>query len=388
MMSSSSKRAALLGGALTLALASCAVVQKPKTELPNAGLTLPAGFQAAVYAENLGKPRLMAFAPNGDLFVTDEGKEPGVGRLLVLPDRNKDGQLDTPQVFLSGLDQPNSVAFHGGFLYVANTDGVIRMPYRDGDLKPETAPEKIIDLPAGGRHHSRTIVFGPDGKLYVAMGSTCNVCEETEPQRATVWVYDADGKNGRPYATGLRNAVGLEWFEGTLYATANGRDMAGSDNPPESFFRVVDGKNYGWPYCYPVEAGKAQVWDKDFGKKSPAVCEAAQPSFATTTAHAAPLGMAFYTGNAETTSAFPAEYRGQMFVALHGSWNRPQKSGYSVITVDPKTGATKDFMTGFLGALGLSTSGRPADVQVAPDGALFVTDDGNGVMYRVTYKQP
>ncbi|MFC6668256.1 PQQ-dependent sugar dehydrogenase [Deinococcus radiopugnans] len=125
------------------------------------------------------------------------------------------------------------------------------------------------------------------------MGSTCNVCEEENAQRATVWVYDADGKNGRPFATGLRNAVGLEWFEGTLYATANGRDLAGSDTPPESFFRVLDGKNYGWPYCYPVAAGEPQVWDKDFGKKSPAVCEAAQPSFATTTAHAAPLGLAF-----------------------------------------------------------------------------------------------
>ncbi|OLV18419.1 PQQ-dependent sugar dehydrogenase [Deinococcus marmoris] len=383
MLSPNTRRAALLGGLLTLALGSCAVVQRPDTTRPNAGLTLPAGFQADLYAQDLGKPRLMAFAPNGDLFVADEGKDPGTGRVLVLSDRDKNGVLDGAQTYLSALDQPNSLAFHGGYLYVANTDGVIRMPYKDGDLKPGAAPEKIISLEAGGRHHSRTIVFGPDGKLYVAMGSTCNVCEEENAQRATVWVYDADGKNGRPFATGLRNAVGLEWSGDTLYATANGRDMAGSDNPPESFFRVMDGKNYGWPYCYPVVAGEPQVWDKDFGKKTPAVCEAAQPSFATTTAHAAPLGMAFYTGK-----AFPAEYQGKMFVALHGSWNRPQKSGYSVITVDPKTGATKDFMTGFLGALGLSTSGRPADVQVAPDGALFVTDDGNGVMYRVTYKQP
>lgn len=381
MFSSTYGRAALLG--LTLALGSCAVVQRPDTARPNAGLNLPAGFQAAVYAQDLGKPRLMALAPNGDLFVADQGKDPGTGRVLALLDRDRDGQLDSVQTYLTGLNQPNSLAFHGGFLYVANTDGVIRIAYQNGDVRPGSAPEKIIDLPAGGQHHSRTIVFGPDDRLYVAAGSTCNVCEETDPQRASVWVYDADGKNGRPYATGLRNAVGLEWFGGTLYATANGRDMAGNDTPPESFFRVMDGQNYGWPYCYPVAAGEPQVWDRDFGKKSPAICEGAQPSFATTTAHAAPLGLAFYTGD-----AFPAEYRGQMFVALHGSWNRPQKSGYSVITVDPKTGATRDFMTGFLGALGLSTSGRPADVQVAPDGALLVTDDGNGVMYRVTYRQP
>ncbi|GGO31772.1 PQQ-dependent sugar dehydrogenase [Deinococcus humi] len=383
MLPPNQRRAAMLGGLLTLALGSCAVVQRPDTAKPNAGLSLPAGFRASIYAQDLGKPRLMAFAPNGDLFVTDEGKDPGTGRVLALLDRDHDGRLETTQIYLSGLNQPNSLAFHGGFMYVANTDGIIRVPYQAGDVKPGTEPEKIIDLPAGGQHHSRTIVFGPDDKLYVAAGSTCNVCEETDPHRASVWVYDADGSNGRPYATGLRNAVGLEWFEGTLYATANGRDMAGNDTPPESFFRVMDGQNYGWPYCYPVAPGEPQVWDKDFGKKSPEVCQAAQPSFATTTAHAAPLGMAFYTGN-----AFPAEYRGQMFVALHGSWNRPQKSGYSVITVDPKTGTTRDFMTGFLGALGLSTSGRPADVQMAPDGALFVTDDGNGVLYRVTYQQP
>ena len=383
MFPSHQRRAAVLGGLLTLALVSCAVVQRPDTAKPNAGLSLPSGFQAAIYAQDLGKPRLMAFAPNGDLFVTDEGKGPGTGRVLVLLDRDQDGHPETTQTYLSGLNQPNSLAFHAGFVYVANTDGVIRVPYQAGDVQPGTTPEKIIDLPAGGQHHSRTIVFGPDGNLYVAAGSTCNVCEESDPHRASVWVYNADGTGGRPYATGLRNAVGLEWFEGALYATANGRDMAGNDTPPESFFRVMDGQNYGWPYCYPVAAGEPQVWDRDFGKRSPEVCQATQPSFATTTAHAAPLGMAFYTGN-----AFPAEYRGQMFVALHGSWNRPQKSGYSVITVDPKTGATRDFMTGFLGALGLSTSGRPADVQVAPDGALFVTDDGNGVLYRVTYQQP
>ncbi|GGL85264.1 sorbosone dehydrogenase [Deinococcus aerolatus] len=383
MSSPSQRRAALIGGLLTLTLASCAVVQQPDTSRPNVGLTLPAGFQAELYAQGLGKPRLMALAPNGDLFVADAGKEPGTGRVLALPDRDRNGRLDAAQTYLDGLDRPNSLAFHGGFLYVANTDGVIRLPYTNGDLKPGAAPEKIIDLPAGGQHHSRTIVFGPDDRLYVAMGSTCNVCEESDPRRAAVWVYDADGKNGRPFASGLRNAVGLEWLGDTLYATANGRDMAGNDIPPESFFRVIDGKNYGWPYCYPLEAGAPQVWDRAFGKKTPAVCEAAQPAFATTTAHAAPLGMAFYTG-----TAFPAQYRGQMFVALHGSWNRPQKSGYSVITVDPRTGVTGEFMTGFLGALGLSTTGRPADVQVAPDGALFVTDDGNGVMYRVTYTQP
>ncbi|PNY79879.1 PQQ-dependent sugar dehydrogenase [Deinococcus koreensis] len=374
MTSPRGPRLILLGGLLAGALASCAIVQRPATDQPNAGLTLPAGFRAEIYASGFKKPRLMALAPNGDLFVSDTQS----GEVSVLPDRDRSGQPDSRQVYAAGLYKPHGLAFHGGYLYVANTDGVVRFPYRDGDLKATAAPEKVVDLPPEGQHYSRTLVFGPDDRMYVAAGSTCNVCEESDPKRAAVWVYDADGKNGRPYATGLRNAVGLEWFGGALYATANGRDLAGGNIPPESFYVLRDGANYGWPYCYPLQKGAKQVWDKDFGRKDQAACDAAQPAFATTTAHAAPLGMAFYTA-----TAFPGAYRNQMFVALHGSWNREPKSGYKVITVDPQTGETRDFLTGFLN--GAATSGRPVDLQVAPDGALFLTEDGNGLIYRLSY---
>ena len=355
---------------------SCALVQGPNTAAPDLGLSLPPGFHAEIYASGFKKPRMMATAPNGDIFVADDT----TGQVTVMRDRNGDGQLDGQSVFASGLNKPSSLAFRGGFLYVGDTDAVLRFPYASGDLSASAAPEKIVDLVPGGKHYSRTVVFGPDDKLYVASGSDCNVCEEADPRRAAVWVYDADGKNGRPYATGLRNAVGLEWSGNTLYATANGRDMLGNDTPPESFFIVKDGANYGWPYCYPVAPGRPQVWDQDFGKKDQAYCDAAQPSIASTTAHAAPLGLAFYTGK-----AFPAQYQNQMFVALHGSWNRLLKSGYKVVTVNPQTGEVADFVTGFVKA-NVTTSARPVDLHVAPDGALLLSDDGNGVIYRLSYR--
>lgn len=368
-----------LGLALSAALASCAFVTGPNTAAPDLGLKLPSGFHTEIYASGFKKPRMMATAPNGDIFLSDND----TGKVWVLLDRNKDGKLDSQQVYAQNLNEPHGLAFHGGYLYVADTDAVVRFVYKSGDTAASGAPEKLVDLPGGGKHYSRTVVFGPDdkmpdAKMYVATGSDCNACEESDPKRAAVWIYDADGKNGRPFSTGLRNAVGLAWQGGTLYATANARDLLGNNTPPESFFKLSDGQNYGWPYCYPLAAKATQVWDKDFGKKDQAYCDAAQPAFATTTAHAAPLGLAFYNA-----AAFPAEYRGLMFVGLHGSWNRVEKSGYKVVTVDPQSGEVKDFMTGFVSSL--TTSGRPVDLQVTPDGSLLLSDDGNGLIYRVSY---
>ena len=164
-------RLSLLGGLLALGLASCAIVQRPDTDQPNVGLTLPAGFRAEIYASGFKKPRLMALAPNGDLFVSDTMS----GEVSVLLDRDKNSVLDNKQVYAAGLYKPHGLAFHGGFLYVANTDAVVRFGYKDGDLSATAAPEKLVDLPPEGQHYSRTLVFGPDGKMYVSAGSTCKI---------------------------------------------------------------------------------------------------------------------------------------------------------------------------------------------------------------------
>ncbi|WP_216318988.1 PQQ-dependent sugar dehydrogenase [Deinococcus aestuarii] len=350
-----------------LLLAGGAGAQTPDLQVPD-------GFKVTVFAEGFGQPRFMAVAPNGDVFVSD----PRAGTVTVLPDRDANGRADGKTVFASGLNRPHGLAFQNGALYVANTDGVVRFAYQTGQTRASGAAQQIVSLPPNGGHWTRTVVFGPDGKMYVSTGSTCNVCEEGDKRRAAVWVYDADGKNGKPYATGLRNAVGLEWYGGALYATNNGRDMLGDNIPPEGFYRTKAGGFYGWPYCYTTRPGQPQVWDKDFGRKNASVCGGATPAFALTTAHSAPLGLTFYDGQ-----TFPQNYRGKMFAALHGSWNRSTKSGYKVVTVDPQTGKVTDFLTGFL--RGQNVLGRPVDLVVARDGSLLLTDDGEGRVYRIQY---
>lgn len=359
---------------LTIALTACAVSCAAPAATQASGPTVPSGFTVTEYASGFKQPRFMTVASNGDVLLSDMS----AGTVYVLPDRNADGQADSKQVYASGLNQPHGLAIHGGFLYVAETDKVVRYPYQPGDLTASGQPETLVSLPTGGGHSTRTVEFGPDGKMYVAAGSSCNVCEESDPKRAAIWQYDPDGKNGKPYATGLRNPVGIEWVGPTLYATNNGRDNLGDELPPEGFYKVSSGGFYGWPYCYTTQPGQPQVWDKDFGRKTAATCQDATPAFALTTAHSAPLGLAAYTGQ-----TFPATYKGQLFIALHGSWNRSAKSGYKVITVDPATGKVTDFLTGFL--QGQKTTGRPVDLAVSRDGALLLTDDGAGKVWRIQY---
>jgi glucose/arabinose dehydrogenase len=334
-------------------------------------IMLPDGFSITKYAENLGAPRFMAYSPDGVLHVTDIAE----GRVLALPDANGDGVADSTDVVLEGLNQPHGIAFYEDALYIGETNQVVRFT-RAGDGWSE--PQVVVpDLPTGG-HRTRTIIFGQDGKMYVSIGSSCNVCEEGTPLRAAVWQYDPDGSNGRLFTAGLRNAVGMIVRPGSneIWATNNGRDHMGDDMPPETVNVLADGADFGWPRCH---AGT--IVDPQLGGENG--CEGVAAPAVQMQAHSAPLGLRFYDGQ-----MFPDEYQGDLFVAFHGSWNRSVPTGYKIVRVpindDGTAGEVEDFASGWLQSDG-TDAGRPVDVIVAPDGALLVSDDEEGQVYRIAY---
>jgi glucose/arabinose dehydrogenase len=349
----------------------------PAPPSDQASLRLPPGFAIDVFARDLGPARFLAVDPRGTLLVS----VPRTGRVLALPDDDGDGRADRAITVVDGLDLPHGLAFREGSLYVAETGRVVRLPYAAAARRAAGPPAVVVgDLPTRGSHWTRTIVVGPDGRLYAAVGSSCNNCEEADPRRAAITRYEADGSGEARFATGLRNAVGLAFRPGTdeLWATVNGRDFLGDERPAEYLTRVEPGGFYGWPYCHWDIDGRLAP-DPDLG--SPARCpRVARPSLLYQ-AHAAPLGLAFYTGR-----QFPPEYRGSLFVALHGSWNRSTPTGHKVIRVRFDGGAPRaeDFASGWLS--GRRGWGWPVDVAVGADGSLFVSDDRQGVVYRITYR--
>ena len=339
-----------------------------------ADVRVPPGFTVDVFAEGLDGPRFIAFGPDGVLHVAERG----AGRVVALPDADDDGRADAIRPLAADLDRPHSLAYHAGAWYVGVPSGVVRLADADGDGTAEARTTIIDDLPADGVHTTRTVAFLPDGRMLVAVGSSCNVCIEADPRRAAILVYDdATGANERLLATGLRNAVGLavEPDSGALWATDNGRDLMGDDVPPEALYLVTEGDHFGWPACH---AGT--IPDPEFG--GPGACDGvAQPAL-TWQAHSAPLGLAFYGG-----AAFPDAYRGDLFIALHGSWNRPQPVGYEVLRVPfdggMPSGPAEVFATGWLSDG--RVDGRPVGLAVGPDGALYVSDDRGGFVYRIAY---
>jgi glucose/arabinose dehydrogenase len=339
-------------------------------------LRLPPGFTIQVFARDLGRARFLAVDPRGTLLVS----VPRSGHVLALPDDDGDGRADRAIMVVEGLELPHGLAFHEGALYVAETSRVIRLRY-DPETRRAVGPPAVVvpDLPSRGGHWTRTIAFGPDGRLYVSVGSSCNTCEERDARRAAITRYHADGSGEQRFATGLRNAVGLAFRPGTaeLWASVNERDWLGDDRPPDYLTRLEEGGFYGWPYCF-WEDGRP-VLDPDLGR--PDRCRQVTPPTVTYQAHSAPLGIAFYTG-----AQFPPEYRGSLFVALHGSWNRTTPTGYKVIRVRLDGGAphVEDFATGWL--RGRRAWGRPVDLAVGRDGSLFVSDDSQGLVYRITYR--
>jgi glucose/arabinose dehydrogenase len=316
---------------------------------------------------------MMAIGPDGVLYVAERGAD----RIVRLPDLDGNGSADPIQIVADGLNAPSSLAFHpDGSLYVGETPRILRLSQPDAQGVFQERQVIIRGLPVGG-HHTRTVLFSPDGKyLFVSVGSSCNVCDEEDPRRAAILRYNLDGSGEEIYARGLRNAVGITFRPGAqeLWATNNGRDMLGDDQPPETVNRVEQGDDFGWPRCH---AGR--IIDPEFGGTQG--CQGVVPPAVEIQAHSAPLGLAFYTG-----TQFPEEFHGDLFVALHGSWNRSVPTGYKVVRIPfngDKPGPVQDFAVGWL--VNGAAWGRPVDVISAPDGSLFISDDSGGIIYHIVY---
>ena len=322
------------------------------------------GFTVNLFAEQLSGVRMLALAPDGAVFAALSGG----GEIVRLVDANGDGVAEAMTPVLTGLDYPFGLAFRGDTLYFAEEGGVRRL-----DPGQSTTVPIVSGLPTGG-HVSRSIAFGPDNRLYLAMGSSCDVCDEPPP-RAAVTRYNLDGSGPHTVATGLRNSVGLAFnpTTGELWANNNDRDHLGDNVPPEHLNIVRDGAWYGWPQCYLPGRPNPEYAGAD--------CSTVEPPAITFPAHAAPLGLVFYTGD-----MFPAEYRGDAFMTYHGSWNRSQPIEPRVVRVLVQSGrpaAIEDFLTGFEPRGGWRW-GRPVSLLVMPDGALLVSDDSGGRIWRVS----
>jgi len=337
-------------------------------------IQLPPGFSISVYAE-VPNARSMCFGTNGTLFVGNRDKD----KVYAVVDANKDGRAEKVYVIDEGLNMPCGVAFRNGSLYVAEVNRILR--YDDIENKLSSPPEPVVvndKLPTEKHHGWKYIAFGPDDKLYVPVGAPCNVCKREDPVYASISRMNPDGSNLEVFASGVRNSVGFAWHPQTkeLWFTENGRDNMGDDVPADELNHAPQkGMHFGFPYCH-----QGDTPDPEFGKdKNCADYTAPAQKLGP---HVAALGMRFYTGN-----MFLPEYKNQIFLAEHGSWNRSQKIGYRVMLVrlqNNKVVQYLPFATGWLEDNG-NVIGRPADVQVAADGALLVSDDKAGAVYRITF---
>lgn len=363
-----------LGLALIFGFAAPGLAAREKVK--QAALHTPPGFRIGLYATGVTGARMLQFTASGALIISQTHN----GQVLLLsPDRNGDGVADSRRVLLEGLNGPHGVALYNGMLYVAEENAIGRIAYNDSLGKIEGPYRRIITgLPQGGGHSSRTVRVGPDGKLYVTAGSSCNVCLEDDPRRAAMLRYDLDGGNAEIFAQGLRNSVGFDWrpADGALYATDNGRDWLGDDFPPCELNRIEQGGHYGWPY-----ANGRNIPDPEFGAGAEEkIARAIAPVFEFR-AHNAPLGISFVRN-----AGAPEGLRGAALAALHGSWNRNQKDGYKVVSLHWQPDGSiiqRDFLWGFLE--NGKVRGRPVDVAEGPDGAFYVSDDFDGKIYRVEW---
>jgi glucose/arabinose dehydrogenase len=352
--------------------------QSPRAKpLPLQQIKLPPGFAIDVFSADVPGARSLELGPNGTLFVGTRSQ----GRVYAVRDEDRDGRADRVHTIASGLNDPNGVAFRNGALFVAEINRILRFDDIEGHLDAPPKPVVVYDqLPTEEHHGWKFIAFGPDGLLYVPVGAPCNICDmrAKDERFASILRMRPDGTNIEVYARGIRNTVGFTWHPqtGNLWFTDNGRDMLGDDIPPDELnLAPRAGMDFGYPYCHAGE-----VADPEFGSRRP--CSDFVPPARKFGAHVASLGLASYSGG-----MFPQAFRGQLFVAQHGSWNRSIPDGYRVMLVKvdgDKVVSAEPFAEGWL--QGRSAWGRPVDVLVMPDGALLVSDDEAGVIYRITYK--
>ena len=362
------------------------VVKRPEGAWPKA----PEGFEVTEFVTGLTEPRVIVRAPNGDLFVA----ESRANRIRVIRDTDFDGKPEVNEVFATGLTRPFGIAFYPvgpdpKYLYVGNTDSVVRFPYKSGDTKSSGSAETVVkDIPSGnesvggGGHWTRDLEFSPDGKtLYVSIGSRSNVDDDDrEVRRANILAFDPDGKNESVFASGIRNPVGLATHPktGELWTSVNERDALGDNLVPDYITHVKQRGFYGWPWYY---LGPHQD-PRHEGKRPELKSKVVVPDVLLQS-HMASIDLTFYDGE-----QFPKEYHHDGFASQHGSWNRARRVGYKVIRLPMKdgkaTGEFEDFLIGFVTKDG-DVWGRPAGVAVAKDGSLLVTDDGSGTIWRVTY---
>jgi glucose/arabinose dehydrogenase len=364
-------------GALSLLSLLWLIVAAPAAAAPPIErIKLPAGFHIEVLSDTVPSAREMALSPKGILYV-------GSFDSHVYALELRDGHVTASHVIASGLEMPVGVAWHDGALYVSAVSKILRFDAIDDHLNAPPKPVVVTDMLPTEHHHGwKFIAFGPDGKLYVPQGAPCNICLPDRNRFAMIGRMDADGSHYETIARGVRNSVGFDWHPHTheLWFTDNGRDMLGDDRPDDELNRAPRaGMDFGYPFCH---AG--DIPDPEFGKDHP--CSAYTPPVAKLGPHVASLGMRFYTG-----SMFPADYRDNIFIAEHGSWNRSKKIGYRVVRViakpDGSAAQQQVFAEGWLEP-DESVWGRPADVLPLPDGSLLISDDYAGAIYRVTYSGP
>ena len=356
------------------------------TDLP---LKVPDDFAISIFATGIPGARVLTLDPTGRLLVS----ETSAGKIVALSDENVDFKAEKNITVVEGLRQPHGIAMdcEGNaavqkcYLYVAETNKVSRFDYDQATAKASN-PQKLVDLPSGGGHFTRTIAFGPDERLYISIGSSCNVCLESDERRAKIFTMNKDGSDFREYARGLRNSVFFTWsyVDGRMWATEMGRDNLGDDVPPDEINIIEEGGNYGWPICYGQNIHDTN-FDKNTYIRNPCEAPFERPAAVDLQAHSAPLGLGFVP-----EEGWPEDYWYDLIVAYHGSWNRSAPTGYKLVRIkldaEGHYEGIEDFITGW--ETGGGALGRPVDVVLQPGGNMYLSDDKAGVIYRVMYNPP